>query len=146
MPKKTKKNRSSRKKKVSKQPLHWFKKGLLFFLLISCFVFFSYLGYLDYTVRKQFEGKRWSIPARVYASPVEIYSGYQATSENFEDLLLQLHYRRDYHLSSEGTYNRKGRRINVKTRSFNFWDKRQESHQLRIKFAADTVTKIINLN
>ena len=146
MPKKAKKNRSSRKKKVSKQPLHWFKKGLLFFLLISCFVFFSYLGYLDYTVRKQFEGKRWSIPARVYASPVEIYSGYQATSENFEDLLLQLHYRRDYHLSSEGTYNRKGRQINVKTRSFNFWDKRQESRQLRIKFAADTVTKIINLS
>lgn len=146
MPKKAKKNKSSRKKKVSKQPLHWFKKSLLFFLLISCFVFFSYLGYLDYTVRKQFEGKRWSIPARVYASPVEIYSGYRGTAENFEDLLLQLHYRRDYHLSSEGTYNRKSGLINVKTRSFTFWDKQQESHQLRIKFSANTVTKIINLS
>jgi len=31
------------------------------------FMFFSYLGYLDYNVRKQFEGKRWAVPARVYA-------------------------------------------------------------------------------
>ena len=144
MPKKIKKNRS-RKRKVTKQPLHWFKKGLIYFLLIFGFVFFSYIGYLDYTVRKQFEGKRWSIPARVYASPVEIYSGYGLTASKFENLLLQLHYRRDYRLSSEGTYYKKGSQINLKTRGFNFWDKRQESHQLRINFSAFTISQIIDL-
>ncbi len=144
MPKKTRKS-PVRKKKVIKRSMHWFKKWFLSVLIIFGFVFISYIGYLDYIVRKQFEGKRWSIPARVYASPVEIYRGYRLTAEKFEDLLLQLHYRRDYHLSSEGTYNKKGQQINVKTRGFIFWDKRQESHQLRINFSDVAITKIINL-
>ncbi|MFW5442737.1 MAG: penicillin-binding protein 1B [Methylococcaceae bacterium] len=145
MPKKTRKSPVKRKKNIKKKSTHWFKKSLVYTLLLFGFVFFSYIGYLDYVVRKQFEGKRWSIPARVYASPVEIYSGYKLTADEFEDLLLQLHYRRDYRLSSEGTYNKKGQQVNLKTRGFNFWDKRQESQQLRIKFADAAVTQIINL-
>ena len=144
MPKKPKKNRR-RNKQVSKQSLHWFKKALLCFLIFFAFISFSYVGYLDYIVRKQFEGKRWSIPARVYASPVEIYSGFNVNAKQFEDLLIQLHYRRDYQLSSEGTYYKKGHQINLKSRGFNFWDKKQESAQLRINFSANSVTKIINL-
>ena len=144
MPKKTKKTRVS-KKKVNKPSLHWFKKGLLYGLVFFSFILSCYLGYLDYTVRKQFEGRRWSIPARVYASPVEIYSGYQQSSDQFEGLLQDLHYRRDYHLASEGTYYKKGQQISVKTRSFNFWDKHEESHQLRVKFSGSAVNKIINL-
>lgn len=144
MQKKAKKT-TSRKKKNIKQPLHWCKKFFLYLLLICTFVLFSYIGYLDYTVRKQFEGKRWSIPARVYASPAEVYSGYRLTAKEFENLLLQLHYRRDYQLLSEGTYHKKGQQINIKTRSFNFWDKRQESELIRIKFSNDHVSGIINL-
>lgn len=144
MQKKVRKSKTN-KKKPNTVSLHWFKKFFLYFLVFFFFVFFSYTGYLDYTVRKQFEGKRWSIPARVYSSSVELYSGFQLSAGKFEDLLSQLHYRRDYHLSSEGTYNKKGQQINVKTRGFNFWDKRQESQHLRINFSDDVVTKIINL-
>ena len=140
-PRKTK----SRKKKITKQPMHWFKKGLLYFFVMFSFLLFSYLGYLDYTVRKQFEGKRWSIPARVYASPLEIYAGSSVSNQQFEDLLQQLHYRRDYRLSSEGTYYKKGQQISLKTRSFTFWDKKQQSQQLRVKFSNTSVTTIINL-
>ena len=90
-------------------------------------MFFSYLGYLDYNVRKQFEGKRWAIPARVYASPVELYAGYALTAENFEALLKMLHYREDAVLSAEGTYFKNGSQISVKTRDFAFWDQHQPS-------------------
>ena len=151
MPKKAKETKSSKKtkqskKQVKKQPLHWFKKSFLYLLVMFCFVFFSYLGYLDYTVRKQFEGKRWSIPAKVYASPVEVYSGYKITATQFEDVLQQLHYRRDSHLSSEGTYYKKYQQIDLKTRGFNFCDKHQASHRLRIKFSDAEIVKIIDLN
>ncbi len=145
MPKKTRKTRST-KKTTKKRSLHWFKKSILYSLLCFTFVFISYIGYLDYKVRKQFEGKRWSIPARVYASPVEIYSDFKISSKTFEDLLLQLHYRNDYHLRSEGTYFKKGSDINVKTRSFQFWDKKQESHQYRIIFSDKNISKIIDLS
>jgi len=30
---------------------------------------------LDRTVREKFEGKRWALPARVYARPLELYTG-----------------------------------------------------------------------
>ena len=145
MPKKAKKT-TSRKKKVTKQRLHWFKKFLLYLLALFSFVLISYIGYLDYKVRNQFEGKRWSIPARVYASPAEIYSGYKTSAKEFEDLLQQLHYRLDYQLSSEGSYYKKGQQISLKTRTFNFWDQRQESELIRIKFSTNNISRIINLS
>jgi len=70
----------------------------------------SYLGYLDYNVRTQFEGKRWAIPARVYASPVELYAGYNLTAAKFEALLQALHYRQDVHLSSRARILKMGLR------------------------------------
>ncbi len=145
MPKKNKKP-SVKKKKVTKSPMHWFKRMLLYSFVFFSFVLCCYLGYLDYTVRKQFEGRRWSIPARVYATPVELYSGYQQTQNEFEDLLQHLHYRQDYHLASEGTYYKKGRVINLKTRTFNFWDRQEESRLLRVKFSETSIAKIIDLS
>src|SRR5512139_3926563 len=99
--------RSSRyntNKPVKKSTSHWFRNLFLILLAGGSFMFFSYMGYLDYNVRKQFEGKRWSIPARVYASPVELYAGYAISTEKFEALLKMLHYRPDKDLSAEGTY------------------------------------------
>ena len=78
MSKKPGKKSTKKKNKNNKKSSHWFKRISILFLLISIFIFISYLGYLDFTVRKQFSGKRWSIPAKVYASPVEIFAGYQS--------------------------------------------------------------------
>ncbi len=143
--KKTKAPKKQSNKQVKKQPLHWFKRSLLYGLVILAFVFFSYLGYLDYTVRQQFEGRRWSIPAKVYASPVEVYTGYKITVAQFDRVLQQLHYRQDYSLSSEGSYYKKAQQINLKTRAFDFWDKHQQSHQLSINFSGTAVAEIIDL-
>lgn len=125
--------------------MSWFKKTLLYSLGIFTFVFLSYLGYLDYTVRKQFAGKRWSIPARVYANPVELYAGHELNAKQFERLLEQLNYRRDYHLSSQGTYYLKNNSVYLKSKSFNFWDTQQESKPLKVSFRGGVIDRIINL-
>ncbi len=145
MSKKPGKKSSKKKKKSNKESLHWFKRISILFVFISIFIFISYLGYLDFTVRKQFSGKRWSIPAKVYASPVEIFAGYQSNIEQMEDLLQQLRYRQDYHLASKGTYYKKGSQIYLKTRDFSFWDKQQQSEQLRVSFVEGEVSQIIDL-
>jgi len=132
-------------KKNQPQSMSWLKKSLIYFFVLSGFIFFSYLGYLDYTVRKQFAGKRWSIPARVYASPLELYTGYKLTAKKIEDILLQLHYRRDYHLSSQGTYYLKGAHVYINSRSFQFWDKLQENRKLKITFSNGVVSRIVDL-
>ena len=125
--------------------MHWFKKGLLFCTIIFSFVLVVYLGYLDYTVRKTFKEKPWSIPARVYASPLEIYGGYKTTPSQFEDLLTQLNYKQDYELASEGSYYRKGSQISLKTRRFAFWDQEQDSQLLRVKFSGSMIKTILSL-
>ena len=113
-------------------------------LLVGGFVLSSYIGYLDYTVREQFEGKRWSIPARVYASPVELYAGLAYSSKDLEDLLLQLHYRQDDHLEAEGSYAIKGSQVHVKTRAFDFGDRLQESLKIVANFDAGTLVNIVD--
>ncbi len=145
MARKAKRKVKTSRKNGRKVRMSWFKKTLIYSMLIFGFIFFSYLGYLDYTVRKQFAGKRWSIPARVYANPVELYTGYELNLNKFEDLLLQLNYRHDYHLSSPGTYYKKDNQVYLKTRSFSFWDAPQQSQPLRIAFRGSSIGKIVSL-
>ena len=94
----------------------------------------GYLAYVDHTVRQQFEGKRWSLPARVYASPVELFAGYELSADRLEWLLEQLKYRYDPNLASQGTYFRKGNEYALKTRDFRFWDKLETSRNIRVRF------------
>ncbi len=121
------------------------KKPVLVSVATLAFVFFCYLGYLDYTVRKQFAGKRWAIPARVYASPVEIYAGLSMNVGQFAGLLQELHYRPDRKLSSQATYDKKARHITLKTREFTFWDNTEQVQHLRVAFSGTEIRKITDM-
>lgn len=147
MAEKTKKNsiKYARKKTAKKPGSHWFRNVFLIFLVGFSFVLLSYLGYLDYNVREQFEGKRWSIPARVYANPVELYPNYTITAAKFEELLRMLHYRKDAHLSSDGTYFRNDQQVSVKTRAFTFWDQQQPSMLMQLTFNGPSIAAITDL-
>ncbi len=103
---------------------------------------FSYLGYLDFNVRKQFEGKRWAVPARVYANPVELYAGHTMTIDKLEALLKMLHYREDKTLAAEGSYFKSGAQVTVKTRDFVFWDQHQPSVAVQLNFSAAGIVAI----
>ena len=118
---------------------------MLIFFVGFTFILACYLGYLDYNIRKQFEGKRWAIPARVYASPVELYAGYNLTAAKFEGLLEELHYRQDAHLSSEGTYFKKGQQVTVKTRDFTFWDQNQPGSLIQVSFTDSAIESIVDV-
>jgi penicillin-binding protein 1B len=142
---KTRSSRYKSKKTIKKSGFKWFKSLVLILVFSAGFVLFSYLGYLDYNVRKQFEGKRWSIPARVYASPVELYAGYVMSAAKFEDLLQQLHYRLDNQLTTEGTYFKQGSQISLKTREFNYWDQKQPSTLIRLSFDNAGIAHITDL-
>ena len=144
-PKARVKPKAKQKPSVVKKIWQLVKVPLLKFCALFIFVFACYLGYLDYTVRKQFEGKRWSIPAHVYASPVEIYAGLQMNAQQLLVLLKRLHYRRDAKLSSQATYNKKTGTISLKTRQFVFWDKTQEVQHIRIAFSATEVRSITDM-
>ena len=41
--------------------------------------------YLDRIVTQQFEGRRWTLPAQVYAQPTELYVGQSFDADALED-------------------------------------------------------------
>lgn len=115
-------------------------------LIGGIFVFLSYLGYLEYNVRKQFEGKRWSMPAYVYANPTELYVGFPLSSADFDKLMQRLHYRHDLGLASEGSYYRVGQDFNIRTRKFSFPDQQQVSQAIKVTITDNVITQIANLD
>lgn len=103
--------------------------------LVACGAILSgYILYLDHGIRTQFEGKRWAIPAHVYANPVELYAGHTISAAKFEGLLQQLHYRKDAKLAFDGSYFHTANQFLVRTRDFTFWDSQQQGLLMRVMF------------
>lgn len=113
---------------------------LTFFLLALFGAGAVYVAYLDRTVQVQFEGKRWALPARVYARPLELYMGLSITPEQFVAELSALKYRPVRDAASPGSYVRNGNELRIVTRPFKFWDGEQPSAQLRVSVEGGTVT------
>ncbi len=109
-------------------------------LLLSLFVL-----YLDHVVRDQFEGKRWALPARVYARPLELYPGAKLSPDRLQAELAVLNYRTAGDQFEPGSYRRGVDRFDVATRTFTFWDGTQDSLQLRVEFNAGHIVAISDI-
>ena len=63
----------------------------VYFVLAT--VLAAYIVYLDATITSSFEGKKWQLPARVYARPLEVFEGLAISANEFEQELKDLGYR-----------------------------------------------------
>jgi penicillin-binding protein 1B len=88
--------------------------------------------YLDRLITKQFEGRRWTLPAQVYAEPTELYAGQSFDADAFEQELKRLGYRRVERPQEPGSYSRRGTRVDFLSRRFRFWDALQEPQHLSV--------------
>jgi penicillin-binding protein 1B len=116
------------------------------FLLVGAGLFAAfaiYVGYLDHTVRTQFEGKRWALPARVYAAPLELYPGRKLSAAQLSADLAALNYRYGA-LDEPGSYAREPTSIDLRSRPFVFWDGAQPSQRLHVAFAGDRIDRLEN--
>ncbi len=97
---------------------------------------------LDGTVREKFEGKRWALPARVYARPLELYAGLPLTPEEFNAELKRLEYREVAEPIRPGTYLRDDGRFLVRTRGFQFWDGVEPALFLEVRFTDGQISTL----
>ena len=58
--------------------------GLLGLTVLAALLIGAYSLHLSKTVRVKFEGKRWAVPARLYARPLELYAGAPISAEQFD--------------------------------------------------------------
>ena len=92
----------------------------------------GYVIYLDYSVRHHFEGKRWSLPARVFARPLELFEGQMLNAASLQRELDLLRYRRVIRPHAPGEYRRQGDRFTLHTRGFSFAADNEPSHPLSV--------------
>ena len=126
-----------RQHRFSIGPVRWWHVGIGLIL-----IFTAYTIYLNFIVRDQFEGKRWSLPAQVYARPLELYAGLAMRENDLERELNLLHYRYILQPSAPGTFQRNRNTYDIVTRSFTFWDAQEASRHIRVEFSGNAVASI----
>jgi penicillin-binding protein 1B len=102
----------------------------------------AYVVYLDLLVTHQFEGRRWTLPALVYAAPLELYAGLQLPASEVAHELERLHYRRVTQLERPGTYRVNGTRIDVALRPARFADEKRDAQLLSVVTGAQSVESL----
>jgi penicillin-binding protein 1B len=140
--KKSSKKRTAHKQSFTGHLWRGFKKILLWSFLFGSIILTFYTLYLNNIIKDKFEGRRWSIPAKVYARSLEVYPGLKITAKQFERELKLAAYRKDRKASTQGSFARGGQRIELVTRQFDFPDGKEASHKLRIQFNAQGISSI----
>ena len=106
-----------------------------------------YMTDLNKTITQQFQGKRWALPARVYARPLQLFPGAEISADQLAQEMELLPYRVSQRLNQPGTFFRRGdSAFDLYTRSFAFWDGEEPSRQVRLKFADGTLSGIESLD
>jgi penicillin-binding protein 1B len=93
----------------------------------------AYLLYLDVQVRSQFEGKRWSLPARVFARPLELYTGADITRAAVLEELSLLRYREVATPREPGEFAQTAQGLRLVTRGFRFAEEVEPSRALSLR-------------
>ena len=120
--------------------LFWriFRITLLVGIVLGSLAAAAYVLKLDDHVRTQFEGKRWALPARVFARPLEMYIGKGLYAQDLEKELQLLHYRKTNNPIDTGQYIRKGNTFIIHTRGFQFAEDKEPERKIKI-----TLSKVI---
>ncbi|RYY73984.1 MAG: penicillin-binding protein 1B [Gammaproteobacteria bacterium] len=119
------------------------------FVILATLILGVWSIYLDKVVREKFEGKKWSLPSRVYSRPLELYEGLPLTPILFEKELEALGYRTMPTITSSGQVSRRAasaREVTyeVLTRGFDFWDKREEPQKFTVRIDEGKVASLMD--
>ena len=134
--KRSKKTQPSRKRTGRR----WFSWLLLGLFLVGGIGFALYCAYLDVQIRTAFEGKRWTLPARVYARPLELYSGQSVTQDAVVQELQALNYRKNS--AGPGSYQTRSNSLFINTRGFTFWDGAEPERQVQLSWSDQQLTSV----
>jgi len=115
---------------------------LIGLLVLGLLLTGGYAVYLSAEVRVAFEGKRWAVPARVYARPLELYEGASLTREQLRHELEILGYRHMRRPAGDAQWGSSGGRFVIHTRAFRFWDGAQPALKLHLKLSDGVIDSL----
>lgn len=114
----------------------------LFLILLGGLIGLNTVKQLSDEITQKFTGKRWAVPATIYARPLELYPGMELSPSMLERELELAAYRKESPIRSAGGFNRRGSTIDLVTRDFNFPSGLEKSTSIRVVFRGNTVSDI----
>lgn len=123
-----------------------FRILLLVGIILGALFAAAYVLKQDDRVRTQFEGKRWSLPARVFARPLDFYEGQTLFAQDLEKELHLLRYRKTSKPTATGQYSRNGNVFQIHTRGFRFAEDIEQERLIKITIKKGRITSLKNLS
>jgi penicillin-binding protein 1B len=99
-----------------------------------------WIAHLDRVVTREFQGRHWSVPARVYAAPLDLYAGAPISADDLDAELRRVHYRNGDPARGTGVYRRNGGSFEVHTRRVRFIDELREPELVSIRADGHSIT------
>lgn len=112
------------------------KLALVLLVLAACGA-----AYLDAVVQKKFEGRKWALPAKVYARPLELYPGLHLPRAELERELRALGYRAQSGWQA-GSWQAAGSSMSLHTRGFRFSDGEEPARHLQLHWQDGTIADL----
>ncbi|MGB1255041.1 MAG: penicillin-binding protein 1B [Thiolinea sp.] len=119
-----------------------FRILLIVVLVLGMLAGIVYSMQLDEQVRAQFEGKRWALPARVFARPLDLYAGQQVYAEHLERELQLLNYVEVDDPVETGQYRRKKNSFLINTRGFQFAEDMEPARSIKVSISKGKIRKL----
>jgi penicillin-binding protein 1B len=98
--------------------------------------------YLDAVVQEKFSGKRWTVPAKVYARPLELFAGQKLAKGDFLAELDALGYRRESSVAGPGAAVVSVSDVDLHTRGFQFYEGAEPARRVRVRFSGAYVAAL----
>jgi len=141
--------RSKAHRKGRRRVPRWLRYGLLGALVCASLAVVAvagYLLYLDRTITSTFEGRRWSVPAVIYAQPLEMYPGAALNLADVTGELQRLGYQAQANPASPGTYKRTANRLDIHLRPFRFMERQRASQRVTLTFEGGGIAAMADSN
>lgn len=116
----------------------------IFLLIIPVLIAIVELREVSQEITQKFDGKRWSLPAVVYARSLELYPGLGLSPDMFEQELQLGGYRQEKKVAGAGGYNRNFNQFELVTRNFNFPSGPEKSRPLLVIFHSNQISQIVD--
>ena len=112
---------------------------LLKLSLVGVVILAVLMAYLDAKVRDKFEGKRWALPAKVFARPLEMYPGLALKPQHLQQELEQIGYQRVPNVRTPGQYMIDGNEMDIYRRYFSLFDGAERAARIHIRFSGNSI-------
>jgi penicillin-binding protein 1B len=120
----------------------YFRYALLALLLLAA----GLTLYLDIRVRNEFEGRRFALPARIYARPLELHAGLRISPASIVDELRKVGYHEAPREGESGWFVRNGDGLEIALRPFVYWDGPQPAMRVRVEFENGAAASVRDAN